>query len=161
MIVDVHTHLSTREQWGPVFCEVVDQAYDGSGMDLDCTAERHQAAMSAVDRAIVFGINSKALQMCTPNDDIAAYARAHSDKIIGFMSIDPNEPGALEEIDRSAGDLDLKGIKMSPVYQNYDPRGPEAARPSPGGGTGVADPHSRSLTLHPQHPYGVGQPASL
>ena len=128
MIVDVHTHLSTREQWGPVFCEVVDQAYDGSGMDLDCTAERHQAAMSAVDRAIVFGINSKALQMCTPNDDIAAYARAHSDKIIGFMSIDPNEPGALEEIDRSAGDLDLKGIKMSPVYQNYDPRGPEARR---------------------------------
>ena len=89
MIVDDHTHLSTREQWGPVFCEVVDQTYDGSGMDLNCTDERHQAAMSAVDRAIVFGINSKALQMW------------------------------------------------------------------------VADPHSRSLTLHPQHPHGVGQPASL
>lgn len=26
------------------------------------------------------------------------YAAAHSQKIIGFMSIDPNDPGAIEEL---------------------------------------------------------------
>lgn len=121
MIIDVHTHLSTLAQWGPVFCEACDRANAAMRSDLHVTPERHRAAMAGVDRAIVFGINSLALQMNTPNDAIAAYARAHADKIIGFMSIDPHQPDALDEMERCAHDLGLRGIKMSPVYQRYHP----------------------------------------
>ena len=92
------------------------------------TPEIHWEAVSAVSRAIVFGINSIALGMHTPNDAIAAYANAHPEKIIGFMSVDPNNPDALDEIDRCVNDLGLKGIKMSPVYQHYDPNGDRARR---------------------------------
>ena len=125
MIVDVHTHLSTRQQWGPVFCEGFDQAYSDTGVDLHGTPERHHAAMANVDKAIVFGINSKAMQMATPHESIAAYARQYPDKIIGFMSIDPHEPDALDQIDRCVNDLGLRGIKMSPVYQRYHPTDPK------------------------------------
>ena len=129
MIIDVHTHLSTREQWGKVFVEAFDRGYTGyTGIDLEVTPEIHWEAVAAVSRTIVFGINSIALGMHTPNDAIAAYAKAHPEKIIGFMSVDPNNPGALEEIDRCVNDLGLKGIKMSPVYQHYDPNGAKARR---------------------------------
>ena len=129
MIVDVHTHLSTRAQWGEVFVETMGSGRSGYGViDLHVTPEIHWKAMEQASRAIVFGINSIALGMNTPNDDIAAYARAHPEKIIGFMSVDPNDPGALEEIDRCVNDLGLRGIKMSPVYQHYHPCSEQARR---------------------------------
>jgi hypothetical protein len=128
MIIDVHSHLSTLEQWGPVFAEAFGGAYKGSGIDLDGTPDKHYAATGQADRVVVFGINSISMQMCTPNDDIAAYVRQKPDKMIGFMSVDPNDPKALDEIERCAGDLGLRGIKMSPVYQNYHPCDERAGR---------------------------------
>ena len=98
MIIDVHTHLSTLKQWGPTFSGQFKETYPD--IDLHGTHERHYAAMASVDKAIVFGINSKAMHMSTPNDSIAEYARQYPDKIIGFMSIDPHEPDAIDEIDR-------------------------------------------------------------
>ena len=129
MIIDVHTHLSTRQQWGRTFLEVVESGRGGHGtLDLHVTPERHWEEMEEASRAVVFGINSIALGMNTPNDDIAAYANAHPEKIIGFMSVDPNDPDALDEIDRCVQDLGLKGIKMSPVYQHYHPCAEHARR---------------------------------
>ncbi len=121
MIIDVHTHLSTREQWGPVFCAASDSANAQLRVDLQVTPERHAAALQGVDRAIVFGINSLAFGLNTPNEAIAEYVGKYPDKFIGFMSVDPHQENALEEVDRSAKELGLRGIKMSPVYQNYHP----------------------------------------
>ena len=129
MIIDVHTHLSTRDQWGKLFLEAFYAGRtDYSEIDMEVTPDRHWREMETASRAIVFGINSIALEMNTPNNDIAAYARTHPDEIIGFMSVDPNAPDALDEIDRCAEDLGLRGIKMSPVYQHYDPNGDKARR---------------------------------
>jgi len=128
MIIDVHTHLSTREQWGPVFCQASDSANAQLRVDLNVTPERHAAALQGVERAIVFGINSIAFGLNTPNDAIADYVACHPDKFIGFMSVDPHQESALEEIDRSAKELGLRGIKMSPVYQNYHPHDERAQR---------------------------------
>src|SRR5688572_14700348 len=100
MIIDIHTHLSTRTQWGKVFSDAVESGRSGHGeIDLHVTPERHLAAMKEADRVIVFGINSIALGMNTPNDQIATYVQNHPDKMIGFMSVDPNDPHALEEVD--------------------------------------------------------------
>ncbi len=121
MIVDCHTHLSTNEQWGDVFLNAFAVSYKGSGIDLHVTPDRHWKASEAADKVIVFGINSQFLKMQTPNEQIADYAGSHPEKIIGFMSIDPNDSKAIEELERGVHDLKLRGIKMSPVYQNYDP----------------------------------------
>ena len=89
MIVDCHTHLSTNEEWGEVFLNEFAVAYKKTGIDLHVTPERHWKASASADKVIVFGINSKFLNMCTPNDQIAAYASAHTDKIIGIFPFDP------------------------------------------------------------------------
>ena len=129
MIIDVHTHLTPLEGWGQSFLEQVPNANNAAvGIDLHVTPERHWASMGEVDRAIVFGINSLALEMHTSNDSIAEYASAHSEKIIGFMSIDPHQEDAIEEIDRCVRQLGLRGIKMSPVYQHYHPCEEKAER---------------------------------
>ncbi|MBM3800968.1 MAG: amidohydrolase [Acidimicrobiia bacterium] len=128
MIVDVHSHLSTRQQWGRFFVEMFDKGASGHGsVDLEVTPERHWQAMEPAAHAIVFGINSHALAMRTPDECIAEYAAAHPGKIIGFMSVDPNNPDALRQMQRGV-DLGLRGIKMSPVYQHYDPNGELAQR---------------------------------
>ncbi len=128
MIVDVHSHISTREQWGKTFVEMFDTGGSGHGsVDLESTPEKHWQAIQPASRAIVFGINSLALGMTAPDEQIAQYAAAHADKIIGFMSVDPNAPDALDQIQRGA-DIGLRGIKMSPVYQHYDPNGDLARR---------------------------------
>jgi predicted TIM-barrel fold metal-dependent hydrolase len=96
------------------------------------------AALEVVDRAIVFNIADDPrqpvekwdLMYATPevNDDTAAFARAYPDKLIGFLTVHPHDPGALEEIERATGDLGLRGIKLGPNYQNFDPLGEEAWR---------------------------------
>ena len=121
MIIDVHTHLSTREQWGPIFCNASDRANAKLKVDLEVTPERHARGLAEVDRAIVFGINSEAFELNTPNEAIAEYVAQSEGKFIGFMSVDPHQENAVEEVERCSKDLGLKGIKMSPVYQDYHP----------------------------------------
>ena len=120
MIVDVHSHLSTLDQWGAEIQEAVRRTYTDA-LDLHITPQRHREATSRADKVIVFGINARNLGMHTPNDAIANYARTDPKRLVGFMSIDPHDPNAIEELERCVGHLGLQGIKMSPVYQNFDP----------------------------------------
>jgi predicted TIM-barrel fold metal-dependent hydrolase len=55
------------------------------------------------------------------NDATAAMVAAYPDRLIGFMSLHPHDPKMLDEFDRSRTDLGLRGIKLGPNYQNFDP----------------------------------------
>jgi predicted TIM-barrel fold metal-dependent hydrolase len=95
-------------------------------------------AMRTVDRACVFGIRFKGGQMPAGregvgvqwqrdvNAETAAFARAYPDKLVGFMSVHPEEGDVVTEIERCVSDLGLKGIKLGPNYQGFDPLGREA-----------------------------------
>lgn len=103
------------------------------------TWDDYLAAMAGVSRAVCFNIASDP-RLGEPddgnlfyparhaNDDTAAFVRAHPDKLIGFLTLHPFDPGALDEIERGTQDLGLRGIKLGPNYQNFDPLGPEAFR---------------------------------
>ena len=62
------------------------------------------------------------------NDDTAAFVQAFPDKLIGFLSVHPHDPQALDEIERATSDLGLRGIKLGPNYQNFDPLSEESFR---------------------------------
>ncbi len=49
-------------------------------------------------------------------------------RLIGFGSVDPSSPGALDELERMKDDLGLVGCKLGPIYQDVDPLGPEFLR---------------------------------
>lgn len=95
--------------------------------------------MAIVDRAICFNLASDprigepdSADLEYPathaNNDTAEFVRAYPDKLIGFLTVHPFHSQAMEEIERATTDLGLRGFKLGPNYQNFDPVGPEAFR---------------------------------
>jgi predicted TIM-barrel fold metal-dependent hydrolase len=127
MIIDAHTH--TPEYKGAIPEEKIryptvnrpDRAFKTPVNWAD-----YMEAMKPVDKALVFGMKQMGGE--NPNDPTAEFVRAYPDKLIGFLSIHPQEPGCMEEIERAVSDLGLRGIKLGPNYQNYDPLGGDAFR---------------------------------
>jgi predicted TIM-barrel fold metal-dependent hydrolase len=56
------------------------------------------------------------------NDDVAAFVRQYPDRFIGYGSVDPRRPDAVEETERCIKELGFKGMKFHPggvgVYPN-------------------------------------------
>jgi predicted TIM-barrel fold metal-dependent hydrolase len=127
MIVDAHTHtpafkgeipekeIRYNAVWRP------DKA-----VKIPVNWVEYMEAMEPVDKAIVFGIAGEGED--SPNDATAEFANAYPDKLIGFLSVHPRDPNCLEEIERSVSDLGLRGLKLGPNYQNFDPLGECAYR---------------------------------
>jgi len=136
MIVDVHSHL----MWYPdhisepfaqealasklVKLERSGGAVYQGALDLhsyDATPELHWAASASADRVIVFGLQARATGLWVPNEVVAEYVAQHPDKLIGWASVDPNEPDCVEALEHAVGDLGLRGLKLGPAYQHFDP----------------------------------------
>jgi predicted TIM-barrel fold metal-dependent hydrolase len=130
MIVDVHTHLPTHDAVVPDEELEFDTAMrPGLQVRLTNSVDDYLDAMGPVDVAFVFGIAPRpgddTVQVLrnrgNVNDAAAALAARAPDKIIGFMSVHPDEPDVIDEIERSAHDLGLRGMKLGPNYQGFDP----------------------------------------
>jgi predicted TIM-barrel fold metal-dependent hydrolase len=60
------------------------------------------------------------------NDFVSEYISQYPGRARGLCCIHPNDEGAVEEVERSMTDLGLHGLKLSPVYQGFDPWDPKA-----------------------------------
>jgi uncharacterized protein len=136
MIVDVHSHvmwypehISERFATEALASKLVKLEQSGgaaysSSLDLhsyDSRPEDHWAAAQTADRTIVFGLQAKASGVWVPNSVIADYVATHPDRLVGWASVDPNSPDALLELNQCVHDLDLRGLKVGPAYQHFDP----------------------------------------
>ena len=138
MIVDVHTHTPRYREPVPESEDVINAMWrPDKARSTKLSWGEYIEAMEPVDKAIVFNIatdprvefvdtgGSQYLAKDV-NNDTAAIVREYPEKLIGFLSVHPHDPCAMEEIERGTGDLGLRGIKLGPNYQNFDPVGPEA-----------------------------------
>jgi predicted TIM-barrel fold metal-dependent hydrolase len=141
VIVDIHTHTPTHVKTVPA-----DERQPNAQWRPDRVVEAavswddYLAAMQSVDRACVFGIRFKGGDMPAGregagvqwvgdvNDQTAEFVRSCPSKLIGFMSVHPDENDAVQEIERCMQDLGLRGIKLGPNYQGFDPLGRNAFR---------------------------------
>ena len=142
MIIDVHTHTPryrTRPAEDAPGFNRPDMAPMRPGHENPgaYTWDDYMRAMETVDKAICFNIAAPPPEDPTEpvgpvaparelNDEAAALVRAYPDKIIGFLAVHPRDPYALAEIERATGDLGLRGIKLGPNYQNFDPLSEDA-----------------------------------
>ncbi len=128
MLIDCHSHVwDVSTHYSSEFTADSKKARNTS-IEIDAPPEKHWKAFKNVDKAIVFGLKSQALSVDVPNDYVADYVNAHPEKLIGFACVDPNDPGAVDELERSVQELKLKGLKLSPIYQNFDPLDENALR---------------------------------
>ncbi|HZT41203.1 MAG TPA: amidohydrolase family protein [Chthonomonadaceae bacterium] len=124
MIVDVHTHaMRAAEHLSDQFVREADRAR-GYPLDLTVEFEAYMRAMEPVDRCILFGMKARHTGFYVPNEWIAAFAARAPDKIIPFLSLDPTERDYLEDFERAHQDLGMRGIKLAPMYANFDPTDP-------------------------------------
>jgi predicted TIM-barrel fold metal-dependent hydrolase len=137
MIIDVHSHVPSHVDDVPREERVWDSKMrPDRAVRLTTTYGDFFKAMEPVDRVISFGIAMPAdrpavigeKDMKKVNDATAALVARAPEKVIGFMSVYPDEPAVLDEMERAYGDLKLRGLKLGPNYQNFDPLGENARR---------------------------------
>ena len=121
-MIDCHTHLwRVGEHIGPRFMEAAQRAWGGTPEFLDVSPERHTKTFAGCEAAVVLGFHAPFSDVVVPNDYLADYCRTAPGRWYGFASVNPIEPGAKEELERAHEDLGLPGLKLGPIYQNYDP----------------------------------------
>jgi predicted TIM-barrel fold metal-dependent hydrolase len=141
MIVDIHTHLPSHQGSVPEDEERFNAMLrPDKAARMTNSVDDYLNDMEPVDWAFVFGIASRPveadalMESIAPtnevniNDWAADLAARYPDKVIGFMSVHPEADDAMDEVERCAHDLKLKGIKLGPNYQNFDPLGEPARR---------------------------------
>jgi predicted TIM-barrel fold metal-dependent hydrolase len=119
-VIDCHTHIGAPEHVTDAFLEDARRSW-GQDFVFPASLEDHLHATSVVRRAIVLGFRAGATGFVVPNDYVAAYVSRHLDRFVGFAGIDLAEEGAVDEIERCAQDLGLRGLKIGPTYQGIHP----------------------------------------
>ena len=67
-------------------------------VDLMVRWEDYAATAGGCEKTIVFGGKAKLSGLWVPDRAAAAYVDRHPDRLIGFLSIDPTQPGWRDEI---------------------------------------------------------------
>ena len=120
MIVDCHTQIwNSGTQLGR-------DNLAAAGVKAD--EFRHLQAVDPVDKAIVLAFKSRYLGAEIPNRLVAEYVRRNAAKLIGFAGIEPLEANWRDELQVAQGELNLKGVVVSPEMQNFHPTDTRAMR---------------------------------
>ena len=125
MLVDVHSHFFVYLQH---FSEGFrNQARRARTTEVDLTVRwpEYNSTASQCDKTIVFGGKAKLSGLWVPDIDVASYTRPHAERLIPFLSVDPTQPGWQEELIQGHQDLQMKGIKLLPMYAGFKPNQPE------------------------------------
>ena len=122
--IDVHTHVNTPDarKLNPLR-EAMEKYFKTTlkGVPLEETAEMYRGMEM---KAVVFSIDAETATGVPyiGNDYVADMVKQHPDVFIGFASVDPHKgKRAVEEVERSARELSLKGVKFQQAIQDFYP----------------------------------------
>jgi uncharacterized protein len=122
MIIDVHSHAwEYPDHFGDDFCRQAKRAKAGVDIDLTVRYEDYRAAAPADTRTIVFGGKARLSGVWVDDRYVADYVAAHPDTLMGFLSVDPTQPGWEREMVAGHRELGLRGIKLLPMYAGFQP----------------------------------------
>jgi predicted TIM-barrel fold metal-dependent hydrolase len=129
-MIDIHSHVPTHRSVVPEDELVVNSKWRPDRPVVATTTwDDYDAAFADVEVSVAFTIARNRAQVDSPlNDAVAEFVAAAPGRRIGFLSIHPEVPGAEDELERARTDLGLKGIKLGPNYQVFDPLGRAALR---------------------------------
>ena len=127
MIIDTHTHTPAyRDKVPESEITYATEWRPDRAVKTPVNWEEYLASRAPVDKSIVFNVAMKPGDH--PNNTTAEFVKAYPDKLVGFLSVHPNDPRCLDEIEHGVSVLGMKGVKLLPSYQNFDPLGKEAFR---------------------------------
>ena len=76
-----------------------------------------------IDKAVLLPLDltTSAGGMVVSNEEVHELVNLFPDRFIGFASVDPHRPDALEILEYAFKDLNLKGLKLNPSKQQFYP----------------------------------------
>jgi predicted TIM-barrel fold metal-dependent hydrolase len=122
MIIDVHSHTwAYPDHFGDKFRDQAKRARAGVEVDLTVRYEEYRATCPPETKTIVFGGKAKLSDEWVDDRYVADYVARHPDTLIGFLSLDPTQPGWEREMREGHEALGLRGIKLLPMYAGFRP----------------------------------------
>ncbi len=122
VIVDCHSHFwEYPKHFSEDFKNQAKRACGDAEVDLTVRWEEYAATAAGCTRTIVFGGKARLSGLWVPDQEVAAYVSRHPDNLIGFLSLDPTQPGWQDEMIEGHQDLKLKGIKLLSMYAGFYP----------------------------------------
>ena len=122
MIVDVHSHFwEYPRDFTADFRDQARRARAGAEVDLTVRYEDYRAFSSADVRTVVFGGKARRSGVWVDDRHVAAYVAAHPEVLVGFLSVDPTQPGWEAELRDGHEALGLRGVKLLPMYAGFRP----------------------------------------
>ncbi|WP_062466644.1 amidohydrolase family protein [Demequina maris] len=124
--IDVHVHIEVDDHGHaslpPDLVEAASRYFrtDGPRPELAAIASYYRERRMA---AVVFTVDAET-QLGHPaldSAEIASQAADHADVLIPFGSVDPHRPDAVERIARLVEDHGVRGFKLHPTVQGFDP----------------------------------------
>lgn len=122
MIVDVHSHAwEFPRHFNDDFRNQARRARSGVEVDLTVRLAEYQASATLADRTIVFGGKAKLSGLWVDDRYVADYVAHDPVHLIGFLALDPTQPGWQDELRIGHQELGLRGIKLMPMYAGFRP----------------------------------------
>jgi predicted TIM-barrel fold metal-dependent hydrolase len=121
-IIDIHSHFwRYPEHFQEDFRSQAKRARAGVEVDLTVTWNSYAQSAPTDVRTVVFGGKAKLSGLWVDDADIADYVSQQPEKLIGFLSLDPTQPGWQQELQFGHQELGLRGIKLMPMYAGFRP----------------------------------------
>jgi hypothetical protein len=129
-MIDIHSHVPTHRDHVPEDERIVNSKWrPDRPVAATTTWQDYENAFADVEVSAVFTIARDRTKVDSAlNDNVAAFVAAAPSRRIGFLSVHPEVDGAEDELERARTELGLKGIKLGPNYQVFDPLGDAALR---------------------------------
>jgi predicted TIM-barrel fold metal-dependent hydrolase len=122
MIFDVHSHAwRYPDHFTDDFRQQARRAKAGVEMDLTVAYDDYRRQAPVDTRTIVFGGKAKLSGLWVDDRYVAEYVAQHPVTLVGFLSVDPTQPGWQDELRQGHRDLGLRGIKLLPMYAGFRP----------------------------------------
>lgn len=130
--IDVHVHpLLVKELTDkrPQLLDDARQLFDLRTTPQPLSTLMREMDICNIERSVLLPVNCEtSLGSKMPsNTEIVDLVKQDSRRLIGFCSVDPNAgQAALTELREAHDELGLRGLKLNPALQSFDPIGPEA-----------------------------------
>jgi predicted TIM-barrel fold metal-dependent hydrolase len=120
MIIDIHSHAwNFPDDFTEDFIRQASGAKAGEEVDLTVKYDDYRATAPDDTRTVVFGGKAKLAGIWVDDATIANYVAQDPDRLIGFLSVDPTQPGWVDELHHGHEALGLRGVKLLPMYAGF------------------------------------------
>lgn len=122
MPFDIHSHAwEFPRHFNDDFRAQARRARAGQEVDLTVRYDDYRREATPDTRTVVFGGKARLSGLWVDDQYVADYVAAHPDTLVGFLSLDPTQPGWQDELRYGHQALRLKGIKLLPMYAGFRP----------------------------------------